>query len=99
VDESFHLALAAAAGNAVLVELLRSVNERIRIVRMQDFTTDDRIEQTITQHLEIAEAVLMEQVDLAVARFEEHLAESLAVVEQRTLLAISRMTGRSAQSA
>jgi hypothetical protein len=41
----------------------------------------------------------MEQVDLAVARFEEHLAESLAVVEQRTLLAISRMTGRSAQSA
>jgi DNA-binding GntR family transcriptional regulator len=99
VDESFHLELAAAAGNAVLVEMLRVVNERIRIVRMQDFITDDRIEQTVAQHLGIAEAVLVRHIDVAVTRFEEHLGESLAVVEQRTLLAIARMTSRSAQPA
>ena len=59
LDESFHVALAAAAGNAVIVEVLNTVNERIRIVRMQDFTTEDRIEETVRQHLGIAEAVLV----------------------------------------
>ena len=39
LDESFHIGLADAAGNPVLVELLRTVNERIRMVRMQDFLT------------------------------------------------------------
>lgn len=99
VDESFHLALAAAAGNAVLVDVLRTVNERIRIVRMQDFTTEDRIHETIGQHVGIVEAVLTGSVDTAVARFEEHLAESLQVVEQRTLLAISRMSATEVRSA
>jgi DNA-binding GntR family transcriptional regulator len=46
LDESFHLALAQAAGNPALVEMLRMVNERIRIVRTQDFLTADRIGQT-----------------------------------------------------
>ena len=99
VDESFHLGLAAAAGNAVLVDVLRTVNERIRIVRMQDFTTEDRVHETIVQHIGIAEAVLVEGIDTAVARFEEHLAESLRVVEQRTLQAIARMTSTEARSA
>ena len=99
VDESFHLALAASAGNAVLVEMLRTVNERIRLVRMQDFTTDDRIEDTVRQHIGIAEAVLAGRIDTAVDRFGDHLAESLAVVEQRTLQAISLMTARSVWTA
>jgi DNA-binding GntR family transcriptional regulator len=99
VDESFHLGLAAAAGNAVLVDVLRTVNERIRIVRMQDFTTEDRVHETIVQHLGIAEAVLVDGIDVAVARFEEHLAESLQVVEQRTLQAIARMSRTEVRSA
>ncbi|MFN8026052.1 MAG: GntR family transcriptional regulator [Acidimicrobiia bacterium] len=99
VDESFHLGLAAAAGNAVLVDVLRSVNERIRIVRMQDFTTEDRIHETVAQHLGIVEAVLTAGIDTAVARFEDHLAESLRVVEQRTLMAIARMSSPEARSA
>jgi DNA-binding GntR family transcriptional regulator len=99
VDESFHLDLAAAAGNAVLVDVLRTVNERIRIVRMQDFTTEDRIQETIVQHVAIVEAVLGDGIDTAVARFEEHLAESLRVVEQRTLRAIARMSNPEARSA
>ncbi len=99
VDESFHLALAAAAGNAVIVEVLNTVNERIRIVRMQDFTTEDRIEETVRQHIGIAEAVLAGRADTAVERFGDHLEESLAVVEQRTLQAISLMTARSTRPA
>jgi DNA-binding GntR family transcriptional regulator len=97
-DESFHIALADAAGNPVLVEFLRTVNERIRIVRMQDFLSQDRIEETIAQHLAIAEAVLQGDTELAVRRFDNHLTESLAVVEQRTLRALALMATREEQA-
>lgn len=94
LDESFHVTLAEAAGNPVIVEFLRTVNERIRMVRMQDFLTIDRIEETIAQHLEIVDAVLDGDTELAVHRFDDHLSQSLAVVEQRTLRAIASMAGR-----
>jgi DNA-binding GntR family transcriptional regulator len=98
LDESFHLTLADAAGNPVLVEFLRTVNERIRIVRMQDFLTADRIGETIAQHLGIAESVLLGDTDVAVTRFDNHLTESLAVVEERTLQAIALMATREDQA-
>ena len=94
LDESFHLTLADAAGNSVLVEYLRTVNERIRIVRMQDFLTEDRIHETIAQHLDISGALLDSDVELAVTRFEAHLRESLEVVEQRTVQAIALMASK-----
>jgi DNA-binding GntR family transcriptional regulator len=97
LDESFHVTLAEAAGNPVIVEFLGTVNQRIRIVRMQDFPTRDRIEETIAQHLEIVDAVLDGDVEVAVRRFDEHLTQSLAVVEQRTLQAIALMAGREAE--
>ena len=91
LDESFHMTLAEAAGNPVIVEFLRTVNERIRMVRMQDFLTLDRVEETIAQHLAIVDAVLADNTELAVERFDDHLSQSLAVVEQRTLQAIALM--------
>jgi DNA-binding GntR family transcriptional regulator len=97
-DESFHVCLAEAAGNAVIVEFLRTINDRIRIVRMQDFLTSDRIEETIAQHLQIVDAVLNGDSELAVTRFDDHLSQSLAVVEQRTLQAIAQMAGREADA-
>ena len=93
LDESFHVTLADAAGNAVLVEFLRTVNERIRIVRMHDFLTPDRIVETVAQHLGILDAVLVHDIELAAARFDDHLRESLGVVEKRTLHAIALMAG------
>ena len=91
LDEAFNVTLAAAAGNPVIVDFLRTVNDRIRIVRMQDFLTRDRITQTIDQHLDIVAAALDGNTELAVTRFDIHLTESLAVVEERTLRAIAAM--------
>lgn len=90
-DESFHVTLAEAAGNPMLGELLCTVNERIRIVRMHDFLTDERVERTVAQHLGIVEAVLVGRSELAIARFQEHLGESMAVVEERATVALARM--------
>jgi DNA-binding GntR family transcriptional regulator len=91
LDESFHAGLAEASGNPAIVEMLRTVNERIRIVRMQDFLTEERISKTITQHLGILEAVIDRDLATAMARFDDHLHESLAVVEERAMQAVSRM--------
>ena len=91
LDEDFHVRLAAASGNPSLADLLRVVNERIRVVRMHDFLTAERMERTVVQHLEIVEAVLAGDLPLAVDRFGRHLGESMAVVEQRAAQALARM--------
>lgn len=93
LDEDFHVRLAASSGNPTLADLLRMVNERIRIVRMHDFLTEERVRRTISQHLEIVEAVLVGDLTLAVARFGVHLGESMAVVEERATRALARMVG------
>jgi DNA-binding GntR family transcriptional regulator len=100
LDEDFHVRLAAAAGNPSLADLLRIVNERIRVVRMHDFLTAERVRRTVAQHLEILEAVLAGDLSLAVARFGRHLGESMAVVELRAAQALARMaSGKGAMRA
>ena len=91
LDEDFHVRLAEAAGNQALADMLRTINERIRVVRMHDFLTPDRIRRTVDQHLDIVEAVLVGDLPMAETRFQNHLEESIAVVEQRTTQALARM--------
>lgn len=95
VDESFHVSLALAAGNRALVELLQQVNERLRLVRMQDFLTEERIAATIAEHLVIVRAVLDGDLVAAEAAFSAHHSVSMAVVEERCLEALRRMMSRS----
>ncbi len=95
LDEDFHERLATAAGNQSLVDQLHKVNERIRIVRMQDFLTAERVELTIGQHLAVLDALLDEDIELAEERLIGHFAESLSVVEERAALVIARMLDRS----
>jgi DNA-binding GntR family transcriptional regulator len=91
LDEGFHVRLAEASGNAALAGLLGVVNERIRMVRMHDFLTAERIDRTIGQHLGILEAVLAGDLATAHRRFTMHLGESIAVVEERATRALARM--------
>lgn len=91
LDEMFHVTLAESSGNPVVADLLRQVNERIRIVRSQDFLSGARITQTIVEHIAITEAVLAGDIDGACARFVAHLDRSVSVVEERVNQAIARM--------
>lgn len=93
-DEDFHERVAAAAGNAALTEQLRKVNERIRIVRMQDFLTVERVVQTIEQHLGVLDPLLDGDLVESERRLVGHFEESLAVVEERAAHTISRMLSR-----
>lgn len=91
LDEDFHVRLAAASGNSALTELLQSVNERIRIVRVHDFLSAERVERTIEQHLSIVEALIERDLEETERRLGGHFDESLAVVEDRAARALARM--------
>jgi DNA-binding GntR family transcriptional regulator len=91
LDEDFHLRVAAASGNHALVELLGRVNERIRIVRMQDFLTEERVVCTVEEHLGVLDALLDGDDADARARLIEHFESSLAVVGERAAAALARM--------
>jgi DNA-binding GntR family transcriptional regulator len=90
-DESFHRQLAAASGNDVAETLLGDLNDRIRVLRIYDFTTDDRIGATITEHLEILACVLSRDADAAAAFMRAHVQRSALVVRERVGAALARM--------
>lgn len=90
-DEDFHQRLAEAGGNAYAERLLRDVNERIRILRVHDFTSPDRIRSTIAEHQEILGAVLAQDADAASSFMRSHVQRSAAVVRERVGDALARM--------
>jgi DNA-binding GntR family transcriptional regulator len=96
VDEDFHIRLALSSGNSSLAEMLAWVNERIRVVRVHDFLTEERIRATVEEHVGIVEGLLEGSVDTTVERLEAHIDESARVASQRALDAMVRMlAGRS----
>jgi DNA-binding GntR family transcriptional regulator len=90
-DEAFHEGLATAAGNGAAARYLRDINERIRILRVHDFTTGDRIKTTIDEHIELADAILSREADAAAALMRVHIDRSSRVVEQRVGAMLARM--------
>ena len=67
------------------------INERIRVIRIHDFTTVDRIETTIEEHLEILEALRAGKQDAAAALMRVHIERSAEVVERRVGELLARM--------
>lgn len=99
LDESFHVSLCRASGNFAIVEMLETVNARIRPVRMYDFLSADRIVLSIDEHLAITESVIAGELDKAAQLMREHIGASLDVVEERAATAMARMIrGRSRRS-
>ncbi|MFJ3088827.1 GntR family transcriptional regulator [Streptomyces sp. NPDC086838] len=90
-DERFHAELSRASGNPALTDALVAVSERIRRVRMYDFLTRDRVETTVTEHIEIMEAVRDGRLDDAHRALHAHVGDSMAVVLERAQRAMTQM--------
>ncbi|WP_354701602.1 HTH-type transcriptional repressor RspR [Paraconexibacter sp. AEG42_29] len=90
-DEDFHQRLAQASGNAYAERQLNDVNERIRILRIHDFTLEERVRSTITEHLEIVDAVIAQDPDGAASFMRAHVQRSALVVRERVGEALARM--------
>lgn len=92
-DEAFHEGLAFAGGNGYLHGTLKSLNERIRIIRITDFGSAERIEATYSQHAGILKAI-SEGEDLeARRRMRDHILESQAHVSASAAQALLNVHG------
>ncbi|BBX33826.1 GntR family transcriptional regulator [Mycolicibacterium mageritense DSM 44476 = CIP 104973] len=99
LDESFHIALCAASGNRAMVAALDNINRRIRLIRMYDFVTEERVAATIAEHLQIVDLLLDDQLDAGRAALHEHVGASFEVVERRAVRALTaRALGQSVTS-
>jgi len=90
-DEAFHQHVARASGNDVAASILSDIGDRIRILRIHDFTSDDRIGVTVAEHLEILDAILAGNADEAASFMRAHIQRSAQVVRERIGEALARM--------
>lgn len=99
LDESFHIGLSEASGNKAMVATLDNINRRIRLIRMYDFVTEERVTATITEHLDIVDLLLDDQLEAGRKALHEHVGASFEVVERRAIRALSaRALGHSVTS-
>ena len=85
LDEAFHAALVAAAGNAEMTRVHHEITERIRILRRLDFTKPPRIEATYAEHGKILRAILQRRAEQAQLLLRSHIEASKAEVRRITL--------------
>ncbi len=82
-----------------MVATLDNLNRRIRLIRMYDFVTEERVIATIGEHLQIVDLLLDDQLDAGRTALHEHVGASFDVVERRALRALSaRALGQSVTS-
>jgi DNA-binding GntR family transcriptional regulator len=88
-DERFHTGVADLSRNAFLIDCLARVNDRIRIIRVTDFTHQERIAVVREQHAAILEAIAMRDADTARRLMREHIEAAHANI--RALIAEALM--------
>ena len=85
LDERFHTALLDATGNAEMARMYRELTDRIRIIRRLDFTSQDRIRATYSEHAQILRKILRRKADDASLLLRTHIETSKAEVRKITL--------------
>lgn len=84
---------------AHLRAIRRYMNERIRVLRIHDFTIDARIGATIGEHLEIVAIILSGDADAAAAFMRAHVQRSALVVRDRVGQVLTRLFDAGAAAA
>lgn len=75
-DSDFHMAIALATGNPLLVTLLESVNATIRSVRRESLSQRGRKAEAQTQHRAVLDGILSRDTTTAVQAMGRHLEDS-----------------------
>jgi GntR family transcriptional repressor for pyruvate dehydrogenase complex len=73
-DQQFHLSIAEAAGNEVVIRVMTNLIDLLRESRMQSMKIPGRVEQSLKEHMLIAEALVDRNVKLARSRMFDHLS-------------------------
>ena len=85
LDEQFHSAIVAAAGNPELARLHHGVTERIRIVRRLEMESESRHAETYSEHAQILRSILRRRADQAVLLLRAHIDGANSAVRRITL--------------
>lgn len=85
LDEDFHFALVALAGNQEMAAIHRDVCERLRIIRRLDFTQQGRSEATVREHNALLDGILAGNSDATVSALAQHIELSKNTVRTITL--------------
>jgi len=89
-DESFHESLAEAAGNSLLFQKLKEVNERLHFIRANDITTPERLMLTCQQHLSILQAIKNQDAQAARKAIKENINEGRQNVDHAIKEALAK---------
>ena len=81
LDRRFHVGLAEVEGNALLLEQLEAVNERLTLLRPFDFSREARPVSTCRQHLDILERIEAGDATGARQAMRRNIEDSLENVE------------------
>jgi DNA-binding GntR family transcriptional regulator len=65
LDEEFHERLAIWTGNRTLLQQIRSIDERLHIIRVNDITSTERLRKTCDQHLRILDCIRDKDIECA----------------------------------
>ena len=83
-DQTFHLTLAKASKNGILLKVVERLNDVLRASRVEITSAPGRLERSVKGHLKILEAIRAGQPDKAASAMEEHLDQvaELALSDQ-----------------
>jgi len=95
LDEEFHIAIVAAAGNAEMARIHADLTERIRIIRRLDFLAPARLTTTYEEHGKLLRAILGRKESDAILYLRAHIESSKAEIRHITLHKLALAAGRS----
>ncbi len=83
-DQAFHLTLAKASKNSILLNVVERLNDLLRASRVEITRAPGRLERSVKGHLKILEAIRAGLPDQAASAMEEHLDQvaELALSDQ-----------------
>ena len=76
-DADFHLTIARASGNQVVVDLLHTVMERIYLKYRAEFLGEERIVRVLKQHRQILASLQKKDVETAIQLTREHIQSGM----------------------
>jgi DNA-binding GntR family transcriptional regulator len=90
LDEQFHEEIARLSGNAQLTDALKSVNARIRFVRLIDMEGRPR-SRSLGDHVTVARALEERDAEAAIQAIQEHVSRKLQDMVQVVRRGIARI--------
>ena len=90
LDTRFHETLAELAGNRMLLEQLRTINERLLVFRMIDFDAPERAESTCRQHIKVIERIAAGDAEGARAAMRRNIDDGRDIVHDSIKEALAK---------